>query len=194
MAVNDWYEVTTDMSVQGEHCYNVFNFRETVGAGGDVPAQDLADAFDAAITADWAALLSNLTTLNCYYARRISPAPGVAYTKIVNEQGAVAGDPLPTTSAALLSWYGLTAGPRTRGRSYMAGLPEAVQSGGLLEDAAQIALEAFADLLKTPVVGGGTWELGIWSRVNLAGIDAKVRVVRSNLATMRSRRQRPGAA
>lgn len=195
MAVGDWYEITCDLSVQGEHAYNVLSFRETGASGADVPAKELADAFDAAITADWAALLATLTVINCYYVRRIHPSPGVAYTKIINEQGTVNEDPLPSASAVLVSWYGLTAGPRTRGRTYFAGTPENIQSGGLLEDAAIAAWEEFADLLKTPVVGGaGTWELGVWSRVNAAGIDASVRVVRSNMATMRSRRQRPGAA
>lgn len=196
MAVNDVYEVSADISVQGEHCYNVMAFKETAGCTADVPAEILANAFHAAITPAWIALLAELVVINCYYVRRISPAPGVTFTLIVNEQGEVVSQPLPTTSALLISWYGLTASARTRGRNYFAGVPETAQSGGLLEDAAITAWQSFADLLKTPIVGAGdgTWELGIWSRANLSVIDAKVRVVRSNLATMRSRRQRPGAA
>jgi len=196
MAVNDWYEITTDMTVQGEHVYNVMNFRETVECTEDVPAQELVEAFDAANTTAWAALLAELTVINCYYCRRIHPTPSVAYTLIKNIQGDVADDPLPSASALLISWYGLTASARHRGRNYFAGVPENVQSGGLLEAAAITAWQTFAALLITPVVGGatGTWEMGIWSRASVAGVDARVAVVRSNMATMRSRRQRPGAA
>jgi len=196
MAVNDWYEITADISVQGEHCYNVLAFRETVECAEDVPAMELVEGFHAAITTAWADLLAQLTVINCYYGRRISPTPSVAFTKIVNAQGTVVEDPLPSASAVLVSWYGLTASARHRGRTYFSGVPETIQSGGLLEDAAITDWQTFADLLMTPIVGGssGTWELGIWSRASIAGVDAKVRVVRSNMATMRSRRQRPGAA
>jgi hypothetical protein len=196
MAVNDWYEITTDMTVQGEHVYNVMNFRETVECAEDVPAQQLCNGFDAAISAAWAALLAELTVINCFYCRRISPTPSVAFTKIKNLQGDVAADPLPSASALLVSWYGLTASARHRGRTYFAGVPEDIQSGGLLENAAITDWQTFANLLLVPVAGAGsgTWEFGIWSRASIAGVDAKVAVVRSNMATMRSRRQRPGAA
>lgn len=198
MAVNDIYSVTVDTVVKGEHCQNVFHYRESTAETGTIPAENLAEGFVAAVEADWLAILSDQAALACVYVRRVQPTPSVAYTRIWNEVGTVAEEPIPTTSAALITWYSATAGKRTRGRNYFPGTPESFQDGGLLEAAAITLIQTLADTLADPIAagGGGTgvWELCVYSRTNLTGVDVIESVVRSNLGTMRSRRQRPGVA
>jgi len=198
MAVGDVYEVAVDMTVKGEHCVNVFKFRETVEETDTIPAENLALGYQAAIIAGWAALLSNEVQFNCIYVRRISPAPGVAFTVLLTDPGEEVSEAIPTTSALLITWYSETATKRGRGRNYFAGLPETSQAGGKLEGDVLAAWNAFGTLMLTPVVaaGGGTgvWALAVWSDVNAAAVDVVTRVVRTNLATMRTRRQRPGTS
>lgn len=198
MAVGDIYSVVVDSVVKGEHCQNEFHFREITAETDPIPAENLAEGFVTAIEADWLACLSDEATLACVYVRRVKPTPSVAYTRIWNVVGTVADEPIPTTSAAVISWYTATAGKRTRGRNYFCGLPESFQNGGLIEGAGQTALVALADTLSDVIAAGaggtGEWELCIYSRVNGTAVDVEVNVVRSNLGTMRTRRQRPGVA
>jgi len=196
MAVNDIYEVSVDYSVLGEHCVNVFKFRESTECTDEVPAKSLADGFAATLIPLWAVLLSEQVLFNCVYARRISPGIGVAFTKLVTDPGEVVSEALPTTSAVLISWYSNTGGARKRGRNYFAGAPENAQAGGKLEGGVLAAWESFALDFQAPLAGVGTgeWELCVWSEAGLSAIDVKTAVVRTNLATMRSRRQRPGTS
>jgi len=198
MAVNDVYEVTFTIDVKGETCFCVGHYRESGACTDLIPAQSLLEALQAAFFTDWAAINAVQTVIACAYARRIDPTPGVAYTLISNLAGDVAVDALPTTSACIVTWYSAIAGKRTRGRTYLPGLPEDAQDGGLLEDAAIAAIQDLAALMIGPIaaVGGdtGEWKRAVWSELNLTDADVIAAVVRSNLGTMRSRRQRPGQA
>jgi len=198
MAVGDVYEVSVDYSVLGEHCVNVFKFRESVEETDDIPARNLALAFQAAAIADWAALLSEQVQFNCIYVRRISPTPSVAYTVLLTDPGEVVSEAIPTTSAVLITWYSTVASKRGRGRNYFAGLPENAQAGGKLEGDVLAAWQDLATTLMAAMgpAGGGTgvWALCIWSDILGAANDAVTNVVRTNLGTMRTRRQRPGTS
>lgn len=198
MAVNDVYEVSVDYSVLGEHCVNVFKFRETTESGDEVPAKSLADGFAASLIPGWVTLLSNQVLMNCIYARRISPSFDVPFTKLISDPGEVVSEAIPTTSALVISWYSNTGGPRKRGRNYFAGLPENAQAGGKLESTVLAGWEAFALDMQAPLAAGGggsgEWELCVWSTVDQSAIDVKTAVVRTNLGSMRTRRQRPGTS
>lgn len=198
MAVGDVYEVVVGSRILGEYCENVFRFRETVGETDTIPAQNLALGFQTAIIPDWAALVSDQMEFACIYARRISPTPGIAFTVLETTVGTQVGEALPTTSAILLSWLTALATKRGRGRTYFSGAPEDSQAGGKLEAGVLAAWQAFGDTLITaiPAGGGGTgeWELAVWSEVDSLARDVIAAVVRTNLATMRSRRQRPGTS
>jgi len=198
MAVGDIYEVLVDYSVLGEHCVNAFKFREITECTEDVPAKAVAEGFEDAIIDAWAALLSNQVLFNCIYARRIHPGPGVAHTTLLAVAGDEVGEALPTTSAILISWYTNLGGKSKRGRNYFAGAPETSQAGGKLEAGVVAAWEAFAATMSDPVpaIGGATgeWELCVWSDVLGSATDVKTSVLRTNLGTMRTRRQRPGTS
>lgn len=198
MAVGDVYQVAVDYVVRGEHCVNVFGFRETTECPDDIPAGSLGRAFQDALIAAWAALLSDETQFACIYTRRVSPGPGVAFTVLETTVGDVASEALPTTSALVMSQYSALGGKSKRGRNYFAGLGESSQAGGSLEGGVLAAWEAFAADLRTPIAGvggdGGEWELAIWSPKLGSAVDVKSSVIRTNLGTMRSRRQRPGTS
>jgi hypothetical protein len=196
MAIGDVYELSVQVPVKGEHTFCVLHYRESVACNEAIPAKELAVAFRAAAETAWLDVLSDQAAIACLYVRRISPSAGVAWTEIVNEVGNEAGEPIPTTSAALLTQYSATASRRGRGRNYIAGIPENFQDGGLLEDAAIALLQALATELLGPITAAtsGSWKLAVWSTIDLMARDVTSQVVRSNLGTMRTRRQRPGVA
>lgn len=198
MAVGDVYEVVVCGDVKGEHVQNVFRLKETVEETDDVPAENLALGIQTAWIPDWKALLSEDFAFNCIYVRRIAPAPGIAFTVLLTDVGEVVSDAIPSTSALLISWYTNLATKRGRGRNYFAGLPENAQEGGLLAATELAAWQALGVLIRgsVPAGGGGSgsWELGVWSEILAAIQDVKTSVVRTNLASMRSRRQRPGTS
>jgi len=73
---------------------------------------------------------------------------------------------LPFNSTPVISWRTGLAGRSTRGRTYHVGLSEAQASGGLLETAAQTALLAAYDALRTDIIADSEpWTLRVLSRV-----------------------------
>lgn len=198
MALNDVMEAVVSARVKGEYVQNVFHLKETTASTDPIPAKALAEAIQAVWLPDWAALVSTDVEFACCYVRRIKPAPGVAYTLLLTNVGAVASDAVPTGSALIVTWYSGLASKRGRGRTYFAGLPEEAQDAGLLAAAVVGDWEDLADLIATILVaqggGVGAWELGVYSEVNAAIADTIARSVRTNLGSMRSRRQRPGTS
>jgi len=198
MAVGDIYEVVVQQNVKGEFVNNSFHVQETDACTDMLPAETLALAVQDAWIDDWAALLSEETVFAGIYARRVRPAPGPTFTVLDTSPGDVADEAIPSCSALLVSWVTNLASKSGRGRTYFAGLPESAQNGGSLAAASVAGWEAFATLLKQtfPAIGAGTgeWALCVYSRKLLSAEDILMGVVRSNLATQRKRRQRPGTS
>lgn len=194
MAMDDIYELSTDQTVKGEHCANVFHFKESEACTDPIPAKELINAFFAAVVGDWADLLSDECKFNCFYARRIRPTAGLAYTKLDDTAGTIASEPIPTTSGVVMSLYTATASRNGRGRKYFAGLPEDNQNGGLIEGVAMPDWDDFGILLATELVGANTgkWKLCVYSPALVAAELVIVTTTRTNLGTMKTRRQRPG--
>lgn len=196
--INDVYEITVDTDVDGEHCQNVLHFLESVACTDPIPAESLTEALVSAFTAEWPDILSDQCQLTCVYGRRISPAFGVPHAELIALDGTVVSQPIPTTSAAVVTWNSIEAGASKRGRSYFAGLPETFQNHGNLTSAAVTAIDALAAVLSSDIVavGGdtGEWRLCVWSPKLLSAVDVASYVVRTNLASQRGRRHRPGVA
>ena len=197
MAVGDVYELVQSYRVRGEYCQNILHYREKTAETDPVPARELATAWHAVIVPELVALLSDEVQLACVYVRRISPSPGIAFTVLQTDPGEVASEAVPTTSAILMTWYTATFTKQGRGRNYWPGLPESSQNSGSL---AAAELTAWNDLqtlmfddLNAPV-GPGVWELAVWSALATTAHLVTAGVVRTNLATMRSRRQKPGVS
>jgi hypothetical protein len=123
----------------------------------------------------------------------------VAYTHLLTDVGEEVGESIPTTSALICTWLTQLASKRGRGRTYFCGLPESSQAGGKLEGDVLAAWQALATLILTQFPGGagdstGEFALCVWSEVNGTAQDVKTSVVRTNLGTMATRRQRPGTS
>lgn len=195
MALNDVYEVSIDLTVKGEHCVNIWHLREITACMDLIPAKTIGAAVIADWLPDWAVELSDECTFNCVYVRRVLPTPGIAFTSLCAIVGGISSEPIPTTSAGVVSLYSDTAGPSSRGRKYLAGLPENGQNGGLLETAKVTALEALMAIIMTTLAGSvtGEWSLTVYSpKLNTDDLVIAT-IVRTNLGTMRTRRQRPGS-
>lgn len=198
MAVNDVYELVQSYRVRGEWCENVFHYKEKTAETDPIPAENLALGWDTTIKPLLVALLSDEVIFACVYARRIAPTPGIAFTVLQTDAGAVASEAIPTTSAPIITWYTNTISRRGRGRNYFPGLPESMQNSGSLTAAALTDWQGHADDMEIDLAagGGGTgvWELAVWSELAATAQIVVAGIARSNLASMRSRRQKPGAA
>jgi len=150
-------------------------------------------------------LLSNEASIISVYVRRVAPTAGVPLLLIFgsvtypNIVGTVVSEAVPSTSAAVWSWYTALASGRGRGRTYIPGIPESHQDGGYLTGAAMtIHNAAILDWYTDPWVpttsGTGEWELVVWSRLNLSAQDITWGVAHTNLGTIRNRRQVAGPA
>lgn len=196
MAVNDVYEITVQGRCRGKVYNNVLHFRETVACTDDIPAKSLSAAFRSAIITPWLGLIAEDTTIDCTYTRRIAPGPGVTYTDIVGEPGTREAQSVPSGAAVIASKYGDTFGASKRGRIYFCGVGESDQEAGQLTEAAAVDWAVFLDVFCTvfSAVGAdtGSWRGAIWSNKLLSAIIQTVCFLRTNLGSMRTRRQPPG--
>lgn len=197
MAVNDVYEVVIGGRVRGEWCESTIHLREEVASLLDIPSEGVASSVDTVWCSTLAPLLSlDEAVLDCIYARRIAPTPGVPWTRLINRIGEVVGDALPSNSAVVVSWVTALGGGRKRGRNYIYGISEAYQNGGNLVIGARTDLETWvSDLMALWGPGGASsYRLCVWSALNVTAQDVIGGIVRTNLGVMRSRRPRPGIA
>lgn len=198
MAVGDIYEAVVQYKVRGEYINNSFHLQETDACTDMIPAESLALALQDAWIGDWAALLSEEAVFSGIYTRRVRPVPGPTFTVLDTTPGGVNDEAIPSAASLLISWVTNLATKSGRGRNYFAGLPESSQNGGSLAAGSVAAWVTFATMLKDAVdgIGGatGSWALCVYSRKLVAAEDILMGVVRSNLATQRKRRQRPGTS
>lgn len=197
MAVGDVYEVTISGRVNGEYCENIIHLREVVGATAPIPASEVCDSALLSWAADLAPLLAtSFTKLQCIYARRIHPTPGVAFTKLIALDGEEGTDPVPAGTGLVVSWATALGGRSKRGRSYIFGIPETFQNGGNITEPCLTAFNAWVASVMAAwgPTGASDYRLCVWSALLSTSEDVVAGIVRTNLGSMRSRRQRPGTA
>jgi len=199
MAVGDIFKVDFFYNVGSELTQNVVHLREKTACTDAVPAQTCVSAAIAKwITVFETALFSDEIFIPLVRAIRISPTssvPGLSILGPTTINGTGPGEPVPSTSALLVSLYSNTFTPSARGRIFIPGLDTTAQNDGQLDDAAitlanQLSIDIIADW--TPTGGTGVWELVVWSRKLSTAYKVTQAPVHSNLATQRSRRNFPG--
>jgi hypothetical protein len=203
MAVGDVYQVQIFYNIGSELTMNVVHVKEVVTSTDDIPARSVGAMIHNMWTTHIATtLFSNETSVVLIQVRRIKPTPGVPATLIVGSAafpgiaGTGPGDPLPSTTAALISMYTDTHTRNARGRMYLPGLASGTQNDGQLLAATLGQLEAFAEDFEDDIVAvagtTGTWHFVVYSRTLGTSQEITQAVAHSNLATQRGRRNHPG--
>lgn len=195
MAINDIYEVVVDSNLEGQRCVNTFHMKEKTASDAAVPAQNLVIAIESTIIPVWVAAVSSSLIITSVYARRLFPTPGIPGQRLVpfvTGEGARSANCTPPQSCALISFYTSTASRKGRCRMYLSGIAEEDQDTGQLTDTQIARLQDLADILGTdlayPGADPGVAIMCMWSPTDGVGRDIVQEVVRSNMATQRSRR------
>lgn len=110
----------------------------------------------------------------------------IAGGSAISGQGGEAGEPLPWATQGLISWYtgSFAGGKEIRGRTYILGPSEEVQSNGTPNSTYIAALATAAQGL----LGASGVEFAIWSRATQTVVPATAYGVPDMWAVLRSRR------
>lgn len=130
--------------------------------------ENLADLFYAWWTTTMKPLVSSGVALESIVARDLTEEfdDEYAHNGAYPVAGTLASPQVPFNSTTVASWRSGLTGRSTRGRTYHIGLGEAQCVGGLLENAAQVALQgAYEDLMEQISADSEPWQLGVLSRV-----------------------------
>lgn len=203
MSVGDIYKVEVFYNIGSEITMNVMHWKEVTTSTDPIPAETVALMVHGIWAARYASLLfSQEASVTLIVSRRIKPTAGVPSYLIVGTAiapaiaGSGVGDPLPSTSAALLSFYTDTHTRRGRGRMFLPGVASGTQNDGQFLAANLALLEAFGGEFENDHVavgaGTGAWHAVVYSRILGTGQEIVQTVPHSNLATQRSRRNHPG--
>jgi len=203
MAVGDIYQVNLFWNAGSELTMNVIHFKEKVVCTDDLPAKTVAkvvhNRFDDIVGNT---VFSNETRVTAIQVRRIKPQAGTPFLAIIGTVefpeivGTGVGDPLPSTTAGLVSFYTATNTKSGRGRMYLPGMASGIQNDGQLLETPLTTLSGNVAALEDTQVSlagdTGEWLLCVFSRKNQVGHDIVNVITHSNLATQRGRRNFPG--
>lgn len=206
--IGDAYQVRIKGFLAGQECNNVWHFRAETGSS-DVEVDLILKLIDCFVTH----LLPGLSvayTADTVVWKKVAPTLGPDFITPFppDSVGAIAGDFIPTFSAALVSIRTAAGGKSKRGRAFLAGLPEAGVTGNSMPTggATWLAIVAFvacvvSAFIENAELGTGRFGFYVYSRklggasfpYGIAGFERAVSLNPVALiATMRSRKQGRG--
>lgn len=152
MAVNDIYQVNMVGRLHGQQTINVFHYIETTTPAGSAEAA-LAQGFGAGVASEVKNAASVEWELEKISVQQIRPLPPLLPVEDASAAGpgAVAGESLPTSVAAVVTKRTGLAGRAYRGRSYFAGVPQSQEVDSQLSSAALLLWQDVADQMAQPI-------------------------------------------
>lgn len=146
-----------------ERMVNTFNFNIGDDPFDATVAADITGAIATAYNDNIAPVLSNTVSLLAQYITDLRELNGTQFVTGTLDTGALSDNPLPSQTAACITWRTDTRGKSFRGRSYLGGFTEAGSSGQSPTSTVYDAVVAFASDLITGAQTAG-WPLSIVSR------------------------------
>jgi len=166
--MGDKYTLSTEGSLYGVRCVNVFSYEETAPTSDPFAALALCDAFVEDVLPSWLACVSSSYTVHCVTAAEIAPGPAAPQIKtlVTANIGSRNAAALPANRVVCCSMYTATYTKRGRGRHYFAGIPEPDEGDNAISTELFQLYETFAQKLIDPVneSGGGQWKPVLWSK------------------------------
>lgn len=202
MSVGDAYQLTVNSVIAGKDCNNIFYYVETFDPGVSAAAAAAGlcvDFFDKIYSPHWKPFLSSSAELRNIFCYKIFPTvedgQGKAYA---SENGAIASDPIPNGSTALISQRTNDNAQNFWRRTYISGIPESLTTQSflnqsLVDDLNDLAFYLRDTVLVSPVAGPGRYNQIAYSKKLVADGAGTVyqAITRSHVSkNIRSQRQR----
>lgn len=146
MAQNDIFRLAViGIGPSAQELVNVHHFRQTTALGSDDGSELIQAWIEDAQAAHLACLASSISVTG-YQVRNITqPLFGSDFALTPAEAGDLAGDALPPTAPAIITWRTGLIGRSRRGRTYMWPATEAQQIGGQVQGPYAVLLGTFAE-------------------------------------------------
>lgn len=168
MAVGDKYLVSTQGSLYGVTCVNVFNYNETQESSDDFPALAICEAFVEDLLPTWLLAVSSSFTVHCVTGEVISAGPATPQVIALTSSnvGDLTGQSLPANQVVCVSMYTGTFTKRGRGRHYFSGIPFDHELDNAISNDLAALYATFKEALTQPITeaGGGQWEPVVHSK------------------------------
>lgn len=195
IVTNEVWEIRIVSSTSTQVAVNTVRLRCNVHSGTGATDQQLANAFDASINAEYKAVISGQAAYRGISAQRIFPTPRTAAAIAIGSAGVggVSGDLLPSQVSGIISLKTEFAGPKYRGRIYIPFPGEPSNSLAARPESAYVgALQTLADAIFTPFSigsGGNTSDLVpvIFHRVSNTTTEVAQAIASTLWATQRRR-------
>jgi len=153
VADGDLIEVQAIGTLHGQTIRNVFHYRVAadaeIGSGHDF-VNGVADAW-ASLGTTLIAMMSNEYKLLRITAQKVKPTRYAAEVNDVEDSGGVTENSLPSVCAAVISFHGILAQKRARGRHYFAGIPVSAEEDSQLSDGFVGDLQILGDMMVAPL-------------------------------------------
>jgi hypothetical protein len=169
MAVNDTFRVILEQTLHNQKVVSVLHYRETATA--PVNAEG-ATGLAARVAAIIVPALKGIQSVELVHDRVVVQHfhPPPVNVPVLNATaagpGGVAGDSLPTEVTAVITKTTPYAGPKYRGRMYVAGVPVSSENNSQLSAAALIAWNAAAAAMMVTLTSpaGDDWDMIVWHK------------------------------
>lgn len=191
MAIGDVFRVAISQRLHGQLIVNTLFYRCSVSDGTDSnDATKLLASINAAIIPAFKACQSAELAHEFVVVQKIWPAPVqmAVFDSVGAGAGSVAGSSLPTSVAVVLTKTTAFAGPKYRGRTYLAGIPSSYESDSKLNTANAAAFHNLGDLINDSLVNAGdTFTPILWHRASSTYTVLTNYVLRLSLRNQRRR-------
>jgi hypothetical protein len=186
MTIGNRYELTVHALCGGGECITVHNIRQVGAETVNVP-YDIMNNWVAGVQNPWLNAISAGYTLVRLKVKGLDDVVG-------GEQpaagaGVLSGDMLPPQCAGVVTWTTGLIGRSNRGRTFVPGIPEGHQAGGVLSSTLMGLYDLFGAALISTFAGGSTdYELIVASNLVAGGGNAVTgKIVRPYVRSQRRR-------
>jgi len=195
MPANDVFELTVDMTHNGQNLANVHHFTQIGGDGTgtwqDALKQIWIDSYRAALKA----MMVTAVNIVQIKVRRLFPTQTQSTTTAIGEAGDIIGVGLPTHAAVLLRQRGFPTGRKGTGGVKICGVPIGAQTAGRLSSAAAALVKTYGDVSESDITDGGsnyTMRAGVLSNVDNVLRKIQKSIVTPRIVTVHSRQVNVG--
>lgn len=169
MPSGDIYEVNVDATLAGQNVCNVHHFKQ-IGSDGSGDARTaVANMWNTHFKPEFLLCLTDQFAMTQYRVRRIEPTETQSLITATTGTGALAAEPLPNQSCAILRQLAVPLLRRGTGHVKMSGITIGNVSEGRILDTLKTLIEAYAAKMisdQTDAISGFTFREGVYSTVD----------------------------
>lgn len=160
MAVGDKLRLTSQGSLYGVSCFNLFNYVVVGDSGGVTNKQAVVEAFEADVLPAWKASVSSDFIFHCLVGELLGPGPAAPYAKALppGTIGELTSPALPANRVMCVSLYSANTTRNGRGRKYLSGIPIADEEDNALSTSIFNLLQVLGDAVAANLTGAAAFD------------------------------------